>query len=266
MPDLDLSGRVAIVTGASMGIGEVLALDLAAHGANLVLAARSADKLETVAAQVRALGRRALVACTDVTNAAQVERMAAAALREFGRIDVLVNNAGGSYGLTFRRTLLLKATEADFDNAFALNVKAALLCAQAVVPAMQQQGRGVIINLSSVSAKREAGTRPGFGIYGTTKVAIEHLTYVMAAEWGPAVRVNCVAPGVIDIPRTLANRSAAATAERLRVIAKGRTGTPADVAGAVTFLCTDRADYISGAVLDVNGGLKTIQSPIEGGG
>jgi len=263
--DLDLSGRVAIVTGASMGIGEVLALDLAAHGADVVLAARSSDKLEAVAAQVRALGRRALAIPTDVTVAAAVQRLVEEAKRVFGRIDILVNNAGGSYGATFKRTSLLKATEADFDNAYFLNVKSAWLCGQAVAPAMLEQGRGVIINLGSVAARQEHGTRGGFGVYSITKVAVQNLTYVMAAEWGPSIRVNCVAPGVIDIPRTAANRSAQAAAERLKVIARGRLGVPQDVADAVTFLCSDMADYISGVVLEVNGGIKSSQPPIEGG-
>ncbi|MSQ28306.1 MAG: SDR family oxidoreductase [Dehalococcoidia bacterium] len=265
MADMNLSGRVAIVTGASMGIGEVLALDLAAHGADVVLAARSASKLEAVATQVRALGRRALAIPTDVTVASQVKRLAEEATREFGRIDILINNAGGSYGATFKRSPLLKASEADFDNAYLLNVKSAWLCGQAVAPGMLARGSGVIINLGSVAARQEHGTRGGFGIYSITKVAVQNLTYVMAAEWGPTIRVNCVAPGVIDIPRTAANRSGAATAERLKVIARGRLGTPQDVANAVTFLCSDQADYINGVVLEVNGGIKSSQPPIEGG-
>ncbi len=251
-----LNGKVAIVTGGSTGIGHGIALALAAAGADVVIAARRPEPVDQACADVRALGRRALGVPTDVSRADQVERLVRSARDEFGRIDTLVNNAGGTFGPTFKRNLLLETSEHDFQECFSVNVTSAFLCATAVVPLMTEQGGGSIINVSSVGGHEGGTPMVGFSVYGAAKAALIHLTRGMAAEWGPQVRVNCLAPGTIDTPRVTASRTQSEQEALVRGIAMARQGLPEDVAGAAVFLASDAASWITGSCLDIHGGVK----------
>lgn len=257
MPDQYLHGRVAIVTGGSLGIGLAISLSLAARGADIVIAARNQGRMDAAAAKVHALGRRAIGVSTDVTNSAQVTNLVNRSIAEFGRIDILVNNAGGSLGTNYKRGPLLETEEKDFDESIAANLKSVWLCSKAVTPTMQRQGKGAIINISSVAADPSRGTRVGFGVYSAAKVGVINLTHCMAAEWGPGIRVNCVVPGLIETERVMASNPPSRAAVMLSTIALGRIGQPADIANAVTYLASDAADYVSGAVLYVDGGFKS---------
>ena len=257
MPEQDLNGRVAIVTGGSLGIGLAISLDLAARGADIVIAARNQGRMDAAVVRVHAMGRRAIGVATEVTKSGQVTNLVERTLAEFGRVDILVNNAGGSNGANYKRGPLLETEETDFDESIAANLKSVWLCAKAVTPTMLRQGRGAIINISSVAADPSRGTRVGFGVYSAAKVGVINLTHCMAAEWGPEIRVNCVVPGWIETERVMGANTPASAASMLSTIAQGRIGQPADIAKAVTYLASDDAGYVSGAVLFVDGGYKS---------
>ena len=263
MPTYDLAGQVAIITGGNQGIGRGIALDMAQAGADIVIAARTVSSIEEVCGEVRALGRRTLGIPTDVTSAASIANLVQRTMDEFGRVDILVNNAGGSSGSTFRRGPLADLAEEDFDGAFAANTKSTWLCAKTVYPIMMRQQKGCILNISSVSAIPAHGTRVGFGAYSASKVAVNNLTFSMAAEWGPYIRVNAIMPGFIDTPRTAATRSPEGNAKRVASVAMGRFGSPEELAPLATFLASDAASYISGTLIEVHGGQKSSLPPLE---
>ena len=256
MASFDLTDRVAIVTGGSDGIGKGIALAMAEAGADIVVAARQQQKIDDAVAGIKALGRRAVGVSVDVSDPAQIQRIADAAMGEFGRVDVLVNNAGSSWGTTFKRGLLLDLETSDFDGAFNTNVRSQFLCGKAIVPIMQQQeGGGSIINMSSVGGQLNLVPSPTMGLYSATKAAILSFTRSMAAEWAPTVRVNALMPGLIQTDRTRNDPNRKATDEELAVnIGMGRVGLPADVAGAAVFLASDAANWISGATIQIDGG------------
>ncbi len=262
MPEQDLNGRVAIVTGGSLGIGLAITLSLASRGADVVIAARNPGRMEAAAGQVRALGRRAIGVATEVTDSAQVRNLVDRTLAEFGRIDILVNNAGGSNGANYKRGSLLETEERDFDASIAANLKSVWLCGKAAAPVMQRQGKGAIVNIGSVAGDPSRGTRVGFGVYSAAKVGVINLTHCMAAEWGPEIRVNCVVPGLIATARVMGSNTPESEAAMLRTIARGRAGRPEDIAKAVTYLASDDADYVSGAILFVDGGFKSGLPPL----
>ena len=246
----DLSDRVAIVTGGGTGIGAAIALLLARHGADLVIAGRRIDKLEAAAAEVReATARRCTPIATDVRDPEQVKRLVERTVAEFGRIDILINNAGGSIQAALRAR-----TPEIWLDAFALNTHAAFYCSNEVVPHFVEQGSGAIVNISSLAGVH--GT-VGVGDYSSAKAALQMFTRVAAAEWGPrGVRVNCVAPGMIATDLAQANwerrnfdAMAACQSFPLR-----RPGRPEEVAHAVVFLASDAASYITGETLVVGGG------------
>ncbi len=253
MPNFDLSGRVAIVTGATQGIGRGIALTLADAGADIVVVSRDPGRVASTVGEVEKRGRRALGVPTDVTVPEQVERMAAAAIDTFGRVDILVNNAGGNVNSAFRRAPLLDLTLEEWQACLAFNLTSVFLCSRAVVPQMQAQGKGVIINVGS--GHEGEPTRPGFSAYGAAKGGVARLTNGMAAEWGPTIRVVCVVPGFVDNPKPTPGRTPAAVAERVKSIATGRIGQPEDIGNAVVFLASDAASWVDGVSLTVNGGL-----------
>jgi 3-oxoacyl-[acyl-carrier protein] reductase len=243
-----LSGRVALVTGASRGIGRAIALSLAARGAAVVAAARGQNAQGTVDA-IAAAGGRAAAADVDVTDEASVERAVAGALEAHGRLDILVNNAGIT-----RDQLMLRMKREDWDAVIATNLTAAFTCVQAVLKTMVKQRSGRIINITSVVG--QAGN-PGQANYAASKAGLIGFTKALALEVASRnITVNAVAPGMIDtdMTRAIAAQAHGTWAERIPL---KRLGTADEVAAAVAFLASDEASYITGQVLAVNGGMYT---------
>jgi 3-oxoacyl-[acyl-carrier protein] reductase len=241
-----VSGRVALVTGASRGIGRAIALALAAGGASVVAAARG-DHAGAVADEIRASGGQAESATVDVTDAAGVEATVAQAIARFGRIDILVNNAGIT-----RDQLMLRMKRDDWDAVVATNLTAAFTTVQAVLKPMIKQRYGRIVNITSVVG--QAGNA-GQANYAASKAGLIGFSKAVALEVASRnVTVNAVAPGLIDTDMTRAI-TAGAQADWAERIPQKRLGTAEEVAAAVMFLASDEASYITGHVLAVNGGM-----------
>ncbi len=243
-----LSGKTALVTGASRGIGKEIALELARNGADIVVNyIDDPPSAENVAGEIRELGPRALAAYADVGISADVDAMLAQAVAEFEHIDVLVNNAGVQTWAP-----LLELAEADWDRVIRTNLKGCFLCTQRTARLMKDHGGGKIINLGSGSNKFAF---PKLVDYTTSRGGVEMFTKVAAVELAPyGITVNCVAPGAIETERTrLEAGDFAGTWAKLTPL--GRIGTPIDVARAVAFLASDAAAFVTGQTLWVDGGL-----------
>lgn len=256
---LSLEGRTAIITGGSGGIGMACASTFAKAGANVVIASLPPDSIALVIEEVEAVGVKGLGLAIDVSNAEQVKSMVDQTLSKFGRVDSLVNVAGGSYSRnpyvpSFKRAPLLDLSPEDFMTAYEVNTKSAFLCAKAVVPAMKTNGKGSIVNIGSISGRGTKKERADMAAYGCAKAAVMNLTLHMAHQWGPEVRVNCIAPGIIDTPRPAGTNRHELAPEAIKRIALGRAGRPGEVATVALFLASDAASFVSGAVIDVNGG------------
>jgi 3-oxoacyl-[acyl-carrier protein] reductase len=241
-------GRVALITGAGRGIGKAIALAFAREKAHVVINdIHPEDELEKVAHEIAALGVKSLGIQADVTRFDQVDHMIQQAEEAFGGVDVLVNNAG-----TIRRGTIETMTEEDWDQVIRVNLKGTFNCSKAVVPIMKRQRKGKIVNVSSVAGKTgDITSAPG---YGPSKAAIDALTKTLARELAQyGINVNAVAPHAIET-----EMSAQWPEEKRRAIVEAiplkRLGRPEEVAEAVLFLASDRADFITGEVLDVNGG------------
>ena len=247
-PALPLSGQVAVVTGASRGIGHGLVLALAAAGATVAAAARSVDDVEGLVDEVLRTGGRALAVSIDVTDVVSVQRGVQQVLDRTGHIDVLVNNAGlGS------NQDALDVTEADWDEMMDVNLKGLFFMTQAVGRPMVERGYGRIVNMSSqaglVGIRRHA-------VYSASKGGVNMLTRVLALEWAPhGVTVNAVAPTYVHTPGTAERLDDPdVAADILARIPVGRFGTTADVAAAVLYLASPAAGLVTGTVLPVDGG------------
>lgn len=242
----DLTGRTALVTGATSGIGRAVALALAARGAHVVVSGRDASRGGATVAAVRTAGGTADFVAADLADAGTARELAArAAELGGGHVDVLVNNAG-----VFPFGPTAESTPADVDRVLAINVTAPYFLVAALAPAMAARGHGAIVNVTTMVAEFGAA---GMGLYGASKAALVLLTKSWAAEYGPAgVRVNAVSPGPTRTEGT------AAMGEALDQLAAagpaGRPGLPEEVAEAVVFLATDAASFVHGAVLPVDGG------------
>jgi NAD(P)-dependent dehydrogenase (short-subunit alcohol dehydrogenase family) len=247
-PRFDLTGQVALVTGAARGLGRACAIALAQAGADVALGLRDAATGGELVEIIRALGRRALPLQMDITQRAEIAAAVAEARHQLGRIDVLVNNAGIGPPNPAERV-----SEEDFDRTVAVNIKGTFFVSQAVGRVMLAQKSGRIVNLSS-----QAGfvALPTESVYCLTKAAIAHLTRCLALEWAPhGINVNAVAPTFIKTPGTvkwLADETF--RADLLSRIPLGRVGEPVDVAGAVVFLASPAASLITGTTLMVDGG------------
>ena len=248
-PRFDLAGQVALVTGAARGIGHSIALALANAGADVALGLRDLATGGELAAEIEAMGRRALPLQMDVTRLDEVEAAVNAAVAEFGRIDVLVNNAGLG-----PENPAVDVSEADFDLTCNVNLKGTFFVSQAVGRVMIRQGGGRIVMLSS-----QAGfvALPGESVYCMTKAAIAHLTKCLAVEWGPhGVTVNGVAPTFIVTPGTAAALDDPVQRDDIieRIAALHRVGHPMDVAGAVLYLASPAASLVTSHTILVDGG------------
>jgi 3-oxoacyl-[acyl-carrier protein] reductase len=244
--DLGLNGRVALVTGASRGIGRAIALAFAAEGAHVALVARGEERLRAAADEVAALGVRALPVVADVTVAADIERMARTTVEAFGRIDALVNNAGGSF----------PDDDEGWERAYRANIEAAVRCTRAVVPHMRAGGGGAIVHVASIWGREAGGGLP----YNAMKAAmISHAKNSALALAKDGIRVNSVAPGSVRFPGGSWDRRVEADPEGMarfvrEHIAMGRFGTPEEIASVVVFLCSPRASWVTGACVNIDGG------------
>ncbi len=243
---LSLSGRVAIVTGASRGIGLATAQAMAAVGARVMLTSRKQDALDAAAADIPASATFA----AHAGDPEQIEACVAATLDRLGTVDILVNNAATNpyFGPTIDVDL------PRYDKIMEVNVRGPLAWTQAVWRSGMSEGGGVVINVSSVGGLRHAG---GIGVYDVSKAALLHLTRVLAAELAPTVRVNALAPGLVktDFARTLWEPDEAGVAARTPL---GRIGVPTDIAGAAVFLASDLASWVTGQTFVVDGGALLI--------
>lgn len=242
-----LSGQIALVTGGSQGIGRATALTLAKCGADVAVMARTLEKCEEVAGEIRALGRRAMAVRGDLANDADSKAAVAAVAAELGPVGILVNNAAIT-----RDGLMLRMKREDWDAVINTNLTGVFLLTQQVLPMMTKARRGRIINLTSVVA--ESGN-VGQVNYISAKAGIIGFTKAVAREYAARnITVNAVAPGFIETPLTAALPEAARDA-MLNQIPLKRPGTDQDVAAAVAFLASDEAGYVTGQVLNVNGGM-----------
>ena len=244
---MTLSGRVALVTGASQGIGRACALKLAGAGAAVAVAARNQQNLEELVVQITAAGGNAAAFILDVGDEEQIKSVFKAALAHFGKIDVLVNNAGIT-----RDQLVLRMKRADWDSVLHTNLTSAYLCIQHVIGSMLKQRWGRIINVTSVFGQMG---QAGQANYAASKAGLIGLTMAIAREVGSRnITCNAVAPGFIETAMT-ATLSDDMKQTGLNMIPLGRIGTPDDVGSAVRFLASDEASYITGHVLNINGGM-----------
>jgi len=243
-----LTGKVAIVTGAGRGIGAAIARAYAEAGADVVCAARTREQIERTATAVRENGTRALAVPCDVTERSQLEQLVDATLAEFGRIDVLVNNAGG-----WPPKPALRTREKEFEAAFRFNVTTAFVLTRLCVPKMvETAGGGAIVNISSVAGREVS---PGFVAYGTAKAALSFMTRELAQDFAPKVRVNAIAVGSVQTEALDTVLTDEIRAEMIRLTPMARLGTVDDIAACALYLASPAASFVTGEIYGVNGGL-----------
>jgi 3-oxoacyl-[acyl-carrier protein] reductase len=244
---MSLTGRIAVVTGGAQGIGQAIAVTLAQEGADVVVADLNANRCEETVARVKQLGRKAMAVSVNVGDWDQVKSMIDRVQKEWERIDILVNNAGIT-----RDGLLLRMKEEDWQSVLQVNLTGTFYCVKAVLPTMSRQRNGRIVNIASIVG---AIGNIGQANYAASKAAVIGLTKTVAREYASRnITVNAVAPGFIDTAMTQ-DLSADTKEALLNQIPLKRLGQASDIADAVSFLCSEKAGYITGHVLHVNGGM-----------
>jgi 7-alpha-hydroxysteroid dehydrogenase len=243
-----LTDRVAVVTGAGRGIGAATALGLAEAGADVLISARTEEQLKEVAARIEAVGRRAVVVPADLNDLDAVAELAPAAQEAFGRLDIVVNNVGGTMPRGF-----LETSPRFLEQAFHFNVATAHALTRAAVPVMLAGGGGAVVNISSAMGRTQAR---GFVAYGTAKAALAHYTRLAATDLAPRIRVNAIAVGSVAtsaLEVVLTDDGLRSTMESATPLK--RIGDPEDIAAAIVYLCSPAGGYVTGKVVEVDGGL-----------
>jgi 3-oxoacyl-[acyl-carrier protein] reductase len=244
---MSLSDRVALVTGASQGIGRACALKLSQSGATLALAARNQEKLQELVGEIEATGGKAAAFSLDVGDEEQIKSVSKSVVSQFGKIDILVNNAGIT-----RDQLVMRMKRADWDSVLNTNLTSAYLCTQQAISSMLKQRWGRVINITSIFGQMG---QAGQANYAASKAGLIGLTMAIAREVGSrSITCNAVAPGFIETAMT-SGLGDDFKQNAVKMIPLGRVGSPEDVASAVAFLASEEASYITGHVLNVNGGM-----------
>jgi 3-oxoacyl-[acyl-carrier protein] reductase len=250
--DLGITGRVALVTGASEGIGKGIALGFAREGVNLAICARTESVLQQTAEEARQYGVKVYAQKVDVSDASQIASMVEATRQHLGKIDILVQCAGGS----FKIGPLTEIEDADWQKSFELNVMSCIRFTRAVLPEMQQRKWGRVVYISSIGGMQVTAA-PGNTLveYGTSKATIIALAKYASEHCArDNVLINCVCPGPIGTPRSWGGMSEDVVRERLKIIPAGRLGAADEVADMVLFLSSERCTYVTGAAIPVDGG------------
>ncbi len=244
-----LKGKTAIITGSGRGIGRAIALAMAEQGANIVVNDVNMESAGEVVAEIEAMGRQAIAVKADVTSEEQIKEMIETCINRFGKLDILVNNAG------IIQTLPVTEIDGkDWDRVMEVNLKGVFLCCKAALAPMKAQHGGKIINIASVAGKRGGGLL-GNSCYSASKGGVIAFTKSLARESGPfGINVNAITPAFTDTEMT---RSIAPDKKEfiIKMLPLGRVGQPSDIAGAVCFLASSMSDYMTGEIMDVDGGL-----------
>ena len=248
LPNFTVEGKVALVTGANQGLGSGIALTLAKAGADVALVDRNDDNLDDLSRQITAMGRRALIQKADITEEDRVIELVQAALKAFGRIDILVNNAAIAHRIPATETTL-----EQWNQTLAVNLTGTFLCGREVGKVMVRQRAGKIVNIASINC---AVARPNLSAYGASKAGVMQLTRCWALEWAPyQINVNAVAPSFIKTAMMEAVlQDKAVRDDLISRVPLGRIGTIEDMAAAVLFLASESSNYITGHTLFVDGG------------
>lgn len=244
-----LKGKTAIITGSGRGIGRAIALAMAAQGANIVVNDVNMESAGEVVAEIEAMGRQAIAVKADVTSEEQIKQMIETCINRFGKLDILVNNAG-----IIQTVPVTEIDGKDWDRVMEVNLKGVFLCCKAALAPMKAQHGGKIINIASVAGKRGGGLL-GNSCYSASKGGVIAFTKSLARESGPfGINVNAITPAFTDTEMT---RSIAPDKKEfiIKMLPLGRVGQPSDIAGAVCFLASSMSDYMTGEIMDVDGGL-----------
>ena len=250
-----LDGKVAVITGAGRGIGQAIALAFAEQGADVVISARTESEIEATADRARKFGRRAIALPCDVTDGAQLEALAARTKRELGRIDLVVNNAGGFPPMAFLETDL-----PSWEWCFKFNLTSAYLLTRTCLPIMLERDGGAVLNISSAAGRI---VQKGFVAYGTAKAALSFMTRQLAAEFAPRVRVNALAVGAVETSALAPFLTDDLRAQMESLTPMRRIGAVEDIAAAALWLCSPAGGWVTGKVVEVDGGTEKTNWPFE---